>query len=248
MIKFFIVEDSPVAQQLLSHILDSEPEIQVIGTANNGAEALEVIAHKKPDVIIMDINMPKMNGFEATRRIMETYPVPVIIVSASWDAKEVETTFRALEAGAVAVLEKPRGISHPDHKSMAEELVKTVKLMSEVKVVRRWERPRRTAAVTTTPQKAELQRTPKDIKVVAIGASTGGPQTLQTILGRLTEDFSAPVLIVQHIAAGFLDRLAEWLSQSTAILVHIAKHAEYILPGHASVAPDALPLGGERSG
>ncbi|MFQ6041352.1 MAG: chemotaxis response regulator protein-glutamate methylesterase [Candidatus Poribacteria bacterium] len=246
MIKVFIVEDSPVARQLLSHILGSEPEIQVIGTANNGAEALEVLSHKEPDVIIMDINMPKMNGFEATRRIMETHPVPVIIVSATWDAKEVETTFRAVEAGAVAVLEKPRGISHPSHKSMAEELVQTVKLMSEVKVVRRWARHRKTEAVTTAPRKAEFQSTPKDIKVVAIGASTGGPQVLQTILRRLPEDFSAPVLIVQHIAAGFLEGLAEWLSQTTPLSIHIAKHGEYILPGHAYLAPDDFHLGVER--
>jgi two-component system chemotaxis response regulator CheB len=248
MIKVFIVEDSPVACELLSYILGSAPEIQVIGTANNGAEALDILAQKTTDVIIMDINMPKMNGFEATRRIMETHPVPVIIVSASWDPQEVETTFRAVEAGAVAVLEKPRGINHPSYKNMAEELVQMVKLMSEVKVVRRWARPRSTTAITATPTKAELQRTSKDIKLIAIGASTGGPQGLQIILSRLPEAFSAPVLIVQHIAAGFLEGLVEWLGQTTTLALHIAQHGESLLPGHAYLAPNDFHLGVERSG
>jgi two-component system chemotaxis response regulator CheB len=248
MIKVFIVEDSPVARELLIYILSSAPEVQVIGTANNGTEALEILAHKKPDVIIMDINMPKMNGFEATRRIMEAHPAPVVIVSSSWNPKEVETTFRAMEAGAVAVLEKPRGINHPNYKNMAEELVQTVKLMSEVKVVRRWARHPKTTAVTAAPPKAELQHTPQDIKLVAIGASTGGPQVLQIILSKLPEDFVAPVVIVQHIVAGFLEGMAEWLSQTTALVIHIAKHGEHVLPGHAYLAPNDFHLEVERSG
>ena len=247
-IKVLVVDDLPAVREFLVHILNSDPEIHVIGTANNGAEPLEVLTRKKPDVIIMDINMPKMNGFEATRRIMETHPVPIVIVSTSWDAKEVETMFRAMEAGAVAVLEKPRGIGHPDYEDMARELVQTVKLMSEVKVVRRWARPPRTEAVPATPQKVELKQTPADIKLVAIGASTGGPQILQTILSRLPKDFSAPVLIVQHIAAGFLEGLVEWFNQTTNLPIHIAIHGERILYGHAYLAPDDFHMGVERGG
>lgn len=138
MIKVLIVEDSIVTQEFLTHILSSDPEIQVIGTANNGEEAIEAVKRKRPNVITMDINMPKMNGFEATRRIMETVPTPIVIVSASWDVEEVATTFRAVEAGALTVVQKPVGIDYPDHKAMARELVQAVKLMSEVKVVRRW--------------------------------------------------------------------------------------------------------------
>src|SRR3990167_363834 len=115
MIKVLVVEDSVVAQKLIVHILSSDPEIQVIGTANNGEEALKIVERKKPDIITMDIIMPVMDGFEATRRIMETCPVPIVIVSASWDPKEVEKTFKAIEAGAVTVLEKPVSIGHPDY-------------------------------------------------------------------------------------------------------------------------------------
>jgi len=248
MIKVLVVEDSSVARELLIHILSSNPEIQVIGTANNGIEALDFLARKKPDLIIMDINMPKMDGFEATRRIMETNPVPIVIVSASWDTKEIETTFRAMEVGAVSVLEKPRGISHPDYENMAKELVQTVKVMSEVRVVRRWARLRETETTPATPRQVELKRTPTNIKLVAIGASTGGPQVLRTILSKLPEDFSVPVLIVQHIASGFLAGLVEWLAQTTSLSVHIAVHGERLLPGRAYFAPDDFQIKVERGG
>src|SRR5229473_6557265 len=143
MIKVLVVEDSKVVREFLVHILSSESEIRVVGTASDGEEALEAVKRCEPDVITMDISMPRMNGFEATRRIMETYPTPIVIITGSWDPKEVATTFRTVEAGALAVVQKPTGIAHPNHEAIASELVQTVKLMSEVKVVRRWARPRR---------------------------------------------------------------------------------------------------------
>ena len=118
MIKVLVVEDSSVVRELLTYILSSDPELQVVGAVSNGREALEFLQKEKPDVITMDIHMPKMDGFEATRTIMETNPVPIVVVSASWNPKEVEKTFRAMEAGAVAALEKPRGVGHADHDAM----------------------------------------------------------------------------------------------------------------------------------
>lgn len=247
MIKVLIVEDSPVVQALLNHILSSDPEIQVIGTANNGAEALKLITQMKPDVITMDIHMPKMNGYEVTRRIVETHPVPIVIVSASYKPEDLDKTFRALEAGAVAAVEKPAGMGHPDFEDMAKRLVETVKLMSEVKVVRRWSRLRQAETAASRPV-LESKQTPADIKCVAIGASTGGPPVLQIILSGLSRDFSAPVLIVQHIAAGFLQGLAAWLGQATGLPVHIASHGEYFLPGHVYFAPDGFQMGVESRG
>ena len=245
MIKVLVVEDSPVVQEFLVYILSSDPEIQVIGTANDGEEAIEAVRRKKPDVITMDINMPKVNGLDATRRIMETYPTPIVIVSGSWDTKEVETTFRAMEAGALAGVQRPMGIGHQDHEETAKELVQTVKLMSEVKVVRRWPQyKRKTVAPVVSPptEEVDIKRIPAEIRIVAIGTSTGGPPVLQTILSGLPKDFSVPVLIVQHMTHGFTKGLVEWLAQSTGFSVHIAVDNEYLLPGHAYVAPDGFHM------
>lgn len=240
MIKVLVVEDSPVIRDFLVHILSSDPEIQVIATVSNGEEAIEAVKLKKPDVITMDIHMPKMDGFEATRIIMETHPTPIVIVSGSSTAKEVAITFRAMEVGALAVVPRPKGIGQPDYEATANELLQTVKLMSEVKVVRRWARLRN-KAVTPTP-KLEGRKALPEIQVVAIGASTGGPVVLKTILSRLSKDFPVPVLIVQHMAAGFVEGFVEWLSQSSVLPIHIAAHGEYTLPGHVYVAPDGFHM------
>src|SRR5262249_38262813 len=141
-------------------------------------------------------------------------------------------TFRAMEAGAVACVEKPVALG-PNFESKRDHLLQTVRLMSEVKVVRRWNRHRATHSTTSI----ESARAVPAVTLVGIGASTGGPPVLQTILSRLPKDFPAPILIVQHIAHGFLPGMVEWLNQTTGLRVHIAAHGEQPLPGHAYVAP-----------
>jgi len=252
MINVLIVDDSPVVREFLIHVLGSDPQIRVIGTAANGEEALEAAGRKKPDVITMDIHMPKMDGFEATRRIMETSPVPIIIVSGSSTTDEVATAFHALEMGALTVVPKPNGLGHAEYETTARELVQTVKLMSEVKVVKRWARQSR--AATTAPRPAPAGETaikhahPARIELVAIGASTGGPQVLHTILSALPGDFPAPVLVVQHIANGFLQGLVEWLAGTCALPVCIAQHNMSLQPGQVYVAPDGLQMGVRQGG
>ena len=241
MINVLIVEDSPVVREFLIHVLGSDPDIRVIATAHDGEEALDAARQHRPDVITMDIHMPEMDGLEATRRIMETDPVPIIIVSGSTDPHEVSTTFDAMDAGALAVVRRPAGIGHPDHDATAGELVQTVKLMSEVKVVRRWSRARREAAAPR-PAEMESAREPAKVRVVAIGASTGGPPVLQTVLAGLPKDFPVPLVIVQHMAAGFIGGFVEWLAQSSRLPVQLAMHGELMLPGHVYVAPDDFQM------
>ena len=248
MIRVLVVEDSPVVREFLVHLLGSDPEIDVIGTAANGERAVEAAQHQRPDVITMDIHMPEMNGLDATRRIMETHPTPIVIVSGSSAREEVTSAFRLLEAGALAVVEKPRGPGHPDHEAAARELVQTVKTMAEVKVVRRWGRRGAPFSAASAPPSVRIEAAAAEARLIAIGASTGGPIVLKTILAGLPGNFGVPILIVQHISPGFTDGFVEWLAQASGFAVHVATDGAHPLPGHAHVAPDGFHMTLRRDG
>jgi len=239
-----IVEDSPMVRELLAHILGSDPGIQVAGAAENGEAGVEMASQLAPDVITMDIHMPVLDGYEATRRIMRDHPVPVVIVSASFDKEEVEGSFRAIEAGALTIVRKPVGIGHPDYERMARELIRTVKLMSEVKVVRRWRRAGgggEDSRVRPPPEPMRSGESP-GTEVVVIGASTGGPIVMQSLLAGIPEDFPVPVLFVQHMADGFTRGFVEWLNRTSNLKVCIAEEKESILPGKIDVAPSGSQM------
>jgi two-component system chemotaxis response regulator CheB len=189
----------------------------------------------------MDIHMPKMGGFEATRTIMESVPTTIVIVSASTGAKDVASTFQAMEAGALAVVLRPPGFGHPDHKAAAQELLQTVKMMSEIKVVRRFKHASKAVPPALPP--APALPAARGFQLVAIGASTGGPPTLNTILTLVKHELPVPLLIVQHIAPGFTEGFVDWLSSASGFPVHIASHGQQPLPGHGYVAPDGFHLG-----
>ena len=235
MIRLLVVEDSKTVQQALVEIFNSDPDIQVVGTANNGDEAVAAVMTLKPDVVTMDINMPGIDGFEATRAIMATCPVPIVIVTGKMDPKESATIFQVMKAGALMVIAKPVAPGHPEHEESVRELVRSVKLMSEIKVVRRIfpKESREGAPHPATPSVPAAR-----IGIVAIGASTGGPPLLQSILSSLPADFSVPVVIVQHMAKGFTENFVNWLNLSSSLKVELAADGMQMFPGHAYVAPD----------
>ncbi len=237
-IRILVVEDSPVARELLVSIFQSAPGLQVVGTARNGAEAVRLAKRLQPDVITMDAHMPEMDGFEATRQIMIETPRPIVMISASLDKNERDLTVNALKSGALSVLAKPTMYDPPQ---VHDYLITQLKLMSEVKVVRRWGvSPRRAIAgpdlISEPPALRQNGKT--KIQLVAIASSTGGPGILAQILSQLPADFPAPIVIVQHITRGFGVGLAGWLNQQTGLEVRLARHADEPQAGQVLIAPD----------
>jgi two-component system chemotaxis response regulator CheB len=243
-IKVLIVDDSAVVQLLLGHVLKGDPQFEVMGTANDGEEAVAFVARHAPDVVLMDVHMPKLDGIEATRRIMETHPVPIVVASATLHPTEVSLSFRALEAGALAFVDKSARVGTPDFDRAIQHIKQTLKLMSEIKVVRRHPRSRKKTPAAPAP----LPEPVPGIRAVAIGVSTGGPPVLRTILANLPKDFPAPLLVVQHITPGFLPGLITWLKETTGVSGHIAAQGMQPLPGHLYLAPDDFQMGLDRAG
>jgi two-component system chemotaxis response regulator CheB len=240
MIKVLIVDDSKVIQEFLNHLLISDPNIEVVGIASSGFEAIELVRILKPDVITMDIQMPWMDGYEATRTIMETYPTPTIIVSGN--EIEIDSTKRYMEAGALAIIIRPNPFDLPKYTDFLKEFTQCVKLMSEVKVVKLIPRSKKKLAkpiLLTLSFENDLKR----IHVIAIGASTGGPIALQIILSKLPKNFPIPVLIVQHIAVGFVKVFQKMLSSTSGIILKIAEDGEKLSAGIGYIAPDNFHMG-----
>ncbi len=248
-IKVLVADDSPVMRTLLVELLNAAPGFQVIGAVDDGQAAIDFLERSgsRPDVLLVDIHMPNLDGFEVTRRIMETRPLPIIICTATADPRELAVTFRSIEAGAVACVAKPVALG-PDFEDRRRNLLQTVRLMAEVKVVRRWSRQRAPTVPSQLEVSAPRAAAGPGVRLIGIGASTGGPPVLQTILSSLPRDFPVPLLIVQHIAPGFLGGMVEWLSETTGLRVHIAAHGVTPLPGHAYVAPDDFHLGAGAGG
>ncbi len=245
-IRILLVEDSPVIRELLLYIIGTDPTLDVVATAEDGELAVTFAQHYKPDIVLMDIHLPKLDGFAATRKIMETCPTRVVMVTATSIPEQIASTFEALDSGALTVMAKPPGPTHRDHRRLADELLQTVRLMSEVRVVKRW--PRKQSREKETILHLQDLATGVDIRLVAIGASTGGPLALREILSRLPKDFAAPILIVQHISTGFDGGFVEWLAKTSGYDVRLANHGDIVRPGVAYVGPSGRHLTLSRGG
>ncbi|WP_315854541.1 chemotaxis-specific protein-glutamate methyltransferase CheB [Alienimonas chondri] len=231
-----IIDDSQVALDLLTAILEHESDIEVVGTARDGVEGVELVERLRPDVVSMDVQMPRMDGFAATRAIMSTHPTPIVIVSGSMESPNVEKSILSLRAGALAVIGKPGAPTSPRFDRSRRTLVDTLRTMADVKVVRIRPAPLRPAA----PPKVDVDhRIPG---VIAIAASTGGPVALDQLLSALPDDFPAPILLVQHISTGFLDGFVAWLNDTIALKAVTAEHGQRIRPGVVYVGPEGRHL------
>jgi two-component system chemotaxis response regulator CheB len=241
-IRVLIAEDSAFVTDLLSALLGADPEVVVVGRARNGREAVELTRRLKPDVVTMDVRMPVLDGIQATEAIMAEVPTPILIVSAAVDEQGTDTAFEAIRAGAMDVVEKPRGAFSRDYAAMGAELLRRVKTVSRVRAVRRPPRARREQDPPAVPPGQPRGR------LVAMAASTGGPGAIAHILGQLPARFPWPILVVQHIAPGFLDGFVRWLGTQTGLEVRTAEHGEWPRPGTVYFSPDGYHLGVDGGG
>ncbi len=243
-IRLLIVEDSPVALAILQRIFREAPDIEVVGVARNGQEALAMFPMVTPTMICTDLHMPKMNGLELTQEVMARHPCPILVVSASVQEEDTQNVFRILEAGALDIFPKPRTGLASEYEKSKNELLAKIRVLSGVSV---FTQRRRGAPPVREPlvQQPIVKTTTIDIRaprVLAIGASTGGPQALLSIFQQLPKTFPVPILCVQHISEGFLQGLIDWLNSSCSLQVKIASPGEIPQPGVVYFPPERQHL------
>lgn len=233
MIRALVADDSPTARSLLAALLSSDPAIEVVGMAENGREAVRMVRHLRPDVVTMDIQMPVLDGFGATRRIMNEVPTPIVIVSGL-DVHDVAFSLEALRAGALALFPKPGG-QGAGFESETRQFLATVKAMARVRMVRRQPGP---PSASRSPLPLDGMDVPTRPEALGILASTGGPAALHRILSELPGDLPFPILVIQHLAIGFAEGLARWLGTVSPLRVGLATEGEALQPGKVYLAPD----------
>lgn len=233
-IRILLVEDSPTVRRYLASLIEETPGMTVIGEAHDGAQALDMVAQLHPDVVSMDIQMPGVDGLEATRRIMSKHPTPVVVVSGMID-RDVQMSLDALDAGALAVVSKPPDRRNPAFANRRRELITTLRAMSAVRVIsrRHYPAPPHHDGAVSAAQSKPLARRPR---ILAVGASTGGPSTLQRVLAQFSPDFALPIVVAQHMGDDFLAGLVRWLDAATPLPVQLAQAGRLIEPGHVYVA------------
>ncbi len=236
MVNVLIADDSPTTRLMLADAINATAGMRVVGEAVSGKQAVKLTTDLRPDVILMDLIMPDMDGLAATREIMHDHPTPIVIVSATLDSQETNVAFQAIQAGALTALQKPAGPRSPDHGTQMRMLISTLRTMSSVHVIHHWKRPGpvQTPPAIVDPEPVHLQTKPD---LIAIASSTGGPAALSTIIQGLPADFPVPIVIAQHITPDFVPSLAGWLSSVTGLTVSLARPGERPQPGHIYLAP-----------
>ncbi|MEP6494830.1 MAG: chemotaxis-specific protein-glutamate methyltransferase CheB [bacterium] len=240
-IRVLIAEDSPTARALLVDLFQTSPDFEVAGAVENGADAIEQAIALLPDLIIMDVYMPIVDGLDATKQIMRDAPTPIVMVSGSAAPSDVALGLSAMQAGALILMAKPRGPGSPDYDEDRRQLLSMGKAMAAVKVVRRWDTTR--SAGRLHARRDATGGGAHRVALVAIGTSTGGPAALHRILIDLPSAFPVPIVVVQHMAHGFIDGLAQWLSANVALRVLVATNGDKLAPGTVYLGADDSHFG-----
>lgn len=239
-IRVLVAEDSTTVRRLLVELLRGDPAFEVVAEAGNGLEAVAQAIALRPDLVTMDIHMPLLDGLDATKEIMREAPTPILIVSSVATTSDVGLGFSATQAGALMVVPKPEHPHHPDFARDREHFLAMARLMAGVKVVRRTARRGDAAPTLGATRRAPSRQA---ARAIAIGTSTGGPAALRRLLLDVPARYPAPILVVQHIARGFVGGLAEWLGANLALGVTVATDGMPLRAGVVHLAPDDRHLG-----
>ena len=235
-VRVLIVDDSVIVREILKRMLESDPAIRVVGMAADGGEAVELTAQLRPDLVTMDLVMPGMDGMEATERIMAYHPTPVLFFSSYFDRKGMYSRLDALAAGALDIMDKPTLVPDKGWTAVAGTLVEKVKVLAQVPVITHMHGAHVLARQRLQTRVGVAARPAVD--VVAIGASSGGPRVLEELLSTLPATYALAVLVVQHMAEGFMTGLLRWLQQRCLLLVKVAEEGDAILPRRVLFTPD----------
>lgn len=237
-LRVLVVEDSVTVRRHLVDVLRREPDIEVVGEAEDGQQAIQRCVEQRPDLITMDIMLPGLSGVAAIEYIMAHCPTPILVVSAASNRGEVYETYDAISAGAVDVIEKPLGTEAPG--TWERAFVQALRIVARVRVITH-PRARLSGMTPALAQRGSSKppRTSSKPELVAIGASTGGPKALVTVLGALPRDYRLPILAVMHIGSAFAAPFCDWLGSQISLPVSYARGGEVVpaLRGQVTLAP-----------
>src|SRR5436305_4851366 len=232
-IRVLLVDDSPSVRAVLRRFFAKTEDLKVVGEAEDGAQAVAAVLAVEPHVVVMDLQMPVMDGFDAIERIMAVRPTPIVVLSSRANRNQMQTAFEAMRRGALEVLPKPEDT--PSWQQLAGSLPGTVRAVAEARAQPLAARPR-------PPRPAPPVAAPAALRYVAIGASTGGPAAIRELLAEIPAEVPVSFLIVQHIAAGFEVGFADWLNKEFPLDVRLAKDGERPPPGAVRLAPGGSHL------
>lgn len=243
-IKIILIDDSPIVLVILKRILSQSEDIEILGTAKNGEEGLRLVESLNPDVVCTDLMMPIMDGLEFTKKLMETNPKPILVISSA--AENETNVFNLLQAGAIDIYQKPKGSLDSDYSKIAPSLITKVQALNGLPVYKKHSSTSYSSnsfpssfSIEIPEKKIEdsynFMSTPAkgNYRYLAIGASTGGPPAIQTVLSNLSNTISTPILCVQHISEGFTASLIDWLNSTTKFKCKIMTEGETPIPGYA---------------
>ncbi len=235
-IKVLLVEDSLIAIELLKRLLRNSSEIELVGTARNGQEALAQIPKINPDVICTDLHMGPIDGLELTKRVMADFPRPILIISNSVQEDDTRNIFGLLQAGAVDIFPKPASGDYTEYELVKDRLIAKIKMLAQIEV-----KPKSNSVVRSTNLSQNIHDS-ATLKAIAIGASTGGPQAIHKIITALPANLPVPIICAQHIGNGFLTGLISWLKEDSKLKIEIAEIGKIPAPQTVYFAPETAHL------